>query len=50
MLHAAMHYELVKYYLYEDLLQEANSNLIKALNNDYSIPKNKFIFGDNSAK
>ena len=33
----------------EDLLQEANSNLIKALNNDYSIPKNKLTFGDNSA-
>ena len=49
MLRAAMHYELAKYYLDEDLLQEANSNLIKALNNDYSIPKNKLTFGDNSA-
>lgn len=49
MLRAAMHYELAKYYLDEDLLQEANSNLIKALNNDYSIPKNKLTFGDASA-
>ena len=38
LLRAALHYELVKYYINEDLLQEANANLIKALANDYSIP------------
>ena len=41
LLRAAMHYELAKYYLDEDLLQEANQNIIKALTVDYSIPLNK---------
>ena len=41
LLRAAMHYELAKYYLDEDLLQEANQNIIKALTIDYSIPLNK---------
>ena len=44
LLRASIHYELAKYYLEEDLLQEANQNLIKALSNDYSIPLNKLNF------
>ena len=48
LLRAAIHYELAKYYLEEDLLQEANQNLIKALSNDYSIPINKLNFEGNN--
>ena len=44
LLRAALHYELAKYYLEEDLLQEANQNILKALSNDYSIPINKLNF------
>ena len=40
-LRACLHFELAKYYLEEDLLQESNNNLIKALSCDYSIPLNK---------
>lgn len=47
LLRAALHYELAKYYIEEDLLQEANTNLIKALSNDYSIPLAKL--GGNAA-
>ena len=43
-LRAALHFELAKYYLEEDLLQESNQNIIKALSNDYSIPINKLTF------
>jgi hypothetical protein len=43
-LRAAIHYELAKYYLDEDLLQEANQNLLKALSCDYSIPISKLNF------
>ena len=32
----------------EDLLQEANQNIIKALSNDYSIPINKLTFDQGS--
>ena len=48
LLRAAIHYELAKYYLEEDLLQEANQNLLKALSNDYSIPINKLSFDGSS--
>ena len=44
LLRAAMHYELSKYYMNEELLQEANSQILKALTNDYSIPLNKLSF------
>ena len=47
-LRAALHFELSKYYLDEDLLQEANQNIIKALSNDYSIPINKLTFDSNN--
>ena len=47
-LRAALHFELSKYYLDEDLLQEANQNIIKALSNDYSIPLNKLTFDSNN--
>ena len=48
LLRAALHYELAKYYLEEDLLQEANQNILKALSNDYSIPINKLTFDSGS--
>ena len=50
LLRAAIHYELAKYYLEEDLLQEANQNLTKALSNDYSIPINKLNFDGSGAQ
>ena len=48
-LRAALHFELTKYYLEEDLLQESNQNIIKALSNDYSIPINKLTFDSGSS-
>ena len=48
-LRAALHFELAKYYLEEDLLQESNQNIIKALSNDYSIPINKLTFDSGSS-
>ncbi|MCQ2815670.1 MAG: hypothetical protein MJ252_00240 [archaeon] len=47
-LRAAMHLELAKYYISEDLLQEAKTQILKALNNDYSIPKTKLGGGSNT--
>lgn len=40
-LRASFHLEIAKCYLNEDLLQEADTNLIKALTLDYSLPINK---------
>jgi len=48
-LRAALHFELAKYYLEEDLLQESNQKIIKALSNDYSIPINKLTFDSGSS-
>ena len=50
LLRASMHYELTKYYLEEDLIQEANTNLMKALDNDYSIPLSKLGAGAASSQ
>jgi hypothetical protein len=40
-LRASLHFELAKYFLDEDLLTEADTHLIKALGQDYSVPLNK---------
>jgi hypothetical protein len=43
-LRASLHFETAKYLIEDDLLSEADTNLIKALTMDYSIPINKLPF------